>query len=86
MSVTIIPLIEYEQYMVNGYLVYKDALRNWACKHDLSANEHEAFKIYEKMIINESISKIKGSYICEFTNLKFTIKHIDDYSLNKISI
>lgn len=83
MSVTIVPIIDQEQYTVNGHLVYKDALRNWACKHDLSAKEHNAFSIYEKLVIRKEIVKKKGSYILECTNLKFTVKYMEDQSLPK---
>jgi hypothetical protein len=78
MSITIIAIRNHEQYTVNGHLVYKDALRNWACKHDLSAMEHKAFKIYEKLIIKKPILKDTGIHIFEFTNLKFTVTHVED--------
>ena len=52
MSVTINPIIDHEQYEVNGHLVYKDSLENWSCKVDLSSQELMAFRNYEKTVIN----------------------------------
>lgn len=52
MSVEIKPIIDHEQYEVNGHLVHKDQLGNWSCKQDLSEKELEAFKNYEKLVIN----------------------------------
>lgn len=78
MSVKIIPLKDYDQYTVNGHLVYKDVLENWACQHDLSAKEHEAFSIYEKLVIKDSILEKNGSYILECSNLEFIFKYKKD--------
>ncbi|KFF15054.1 hypothetical protein [Flavobacterium hydatis] len=77
MSVTIISIIDYEQYSVNGHLVYKDSLRNWACNHDLSVKEHDAFSIYEKLIIKKELAKKKRNYILEYSDSKFTIKFLE---------
>lgn len=57
MSVTINPVIDHEQYEVNGHLVYKDSLENWSCKHDLSSNELTAFRNYQKLVINNKAFK-----------------------------
>ena len=78
MSVKIIPLKDYEQYTVNGHLVYKDAFKNWACQYDLSAKEHEAFVIYEKLVIKNSLLNKAGSYILECSNLEFIFKYKED--------
>lgn len=50
-SITIEPIVEKEKYKVNGYLVYKNRLRNWTCDQDLSNGELWAFGVYEKLII-----------------------------------
>ena len=52
MSVTIVPVKDHEEYKVNGHLVYKDTHGNWTCKHDLSNVELNAFRNYEKAVIN----------------------------------
>ncbi|KVV14833.1 hypothetical protein ACRASX_11190 [Flavobacterium sp. TMP13] len=52
MSVEIIPVKDHQEYTVNGHLVCKDQFNNWTCKHDLSSTEMNAFKNYEKMVIN----------------------------------
>ncbi|WP_281237877.1 hypothetical protein [Flavobacterium praedii] len=57
MSVTIQPVKDHEEYTVNGHLVYKDALGNWTCKHDLSNTELNAFRNYEKVVINNKAFK-----------------------------
>ncbi|RTY93215.1 hypothetical protein EKM01_03710 [Flavobacterium sp. RSP46] len=57
MSVTITPIIDHEQYEVNGHLVCKDGLNNWTCKHDLSSQELNAFRNYEKLVINNKAFK-----------------------------
>ena len=54
MSITIKPVVDHETYEVNGHLVYKDSLGNWSCKVDLSTKEHQAFRNYEKLIINNT--------------------------------
>lgn len=51
MSVKIKPIIDHEQYEVNGHLVHKDQLGNWSCKQDLSEKELRAFRNYEKVVI-----------------------------------
>lgn len=51
MNVEIKPIIDHEQYEVNGHLVYKDHLGNWSCKGDLSDKELRAFKNYETVVI-----------------------------------
>lgn len=57
MSVEIIPIIDHEQYEVNGHLVSKDSLDNWTCKHDLSSQELNAFRNYEKLVIKNKAFK-----------------------------
>jgi hypothetical protein len=51
-EITITPIIDHESYDLNGHVIYKDSLGNWSCKADLSAKEHQAFRNYEKLIIN----------------------------------
>ena len=50
-SVIIEPIVDKEKYKVNGYLIYKNRLKNWTCEHDLSDGELWAFRLYEKFII-----------------------------------
>jgi hypothetical protein len=57
MSVTIEPVRDHEEYKVNGHLVYKDTRGNWACKHDLSNTELNAFRNYEKVVIKNNAFK-----------------------------
>jgi hypothetical protein len=57
MSVEIVPIIDHEQYEVNGHLVYKNSLNNWTFKVDLSDKELRAFKNYEKLVINNKAFK-----------------------------
>tara|TARA_R110002124_G_scaffold228784_1_gene394106 strand:+ start:1642 stop:1845 length:204 start_codon:yes stop_codon:yes gene_type:complete len=57
MSVEIIPIKDHEEYTINGHVVYKDDLGNWSCKHDLSRQELNAFKNYEKLVINNKAFK-----------------------------
>lgn len=57
MSVEIKPLIDHEQYEVNGHIVFKDQLNNWSCNHDLSDSELRAFRRYEKVVINNKAFK-----------------------------
>jgi hypothetical protein len=57
MTVTIKPITDHEQYEVNGHLVSKDSLDNWTCKHDLSSQELNAFRNYEKLVINNKAFK-----------------------------
>ena len=52
MNVTIIPLVDHEQYNVNGHTVFKDTNDNWISRTDMSDNELRAFKRYEKIVIN----------------------------------
>ncbi|MEA9414238.1 hypothetical protein [Flavobacterium sp. PL02] len=78
MSVIIVPIKDQEQYTVNGHLVYKNILKNWSCEHDLTAKEHEAFGIYEKLVIKKRLLRKKGSYILEYTDSNFTIKYTED--------
>jgi hypothetical protein len=52
MSVEIKPVIDHEQYEVNGHLILKDATNNWTCQDPLSPKEIRAFRNYEKLIIN----------------------------------
>lgn len=57
MSVTIQPVKDHEEYTVNGHLVYKETRGNWACTHDLSNIELNAFRNYEKVVINNKAFK-----------------------------
>ena len=51
-QITITPIIDHEQYNLNGHVVYKDTQNDWVCKADLSTKELAAFKRYEKLVIN----------------------------------
>ena len=57
MSVTIQPVKDHEEYTVNGHLVYKDTRGTWVCKHNLSTTELNAFRNYEKVVINNKAFK-----------------------------
>ncbi|RXM43544.1 hypothetical protein [Flavobacterium sp. YO12] len=78
MSVKIIPLTEHKQDIVNRYLVYKNVFENRAFQYNLSAREHEAFGVYEKLFIKDSILKKNRSYVLECSNLEFTFKYKED--------
>lgn len=56
-EIEIIPIIDHEQYTVDGLLVYKDMHNNWACQTDLTSNQMNAFKNYEKQVINNKAFK-----------------------------
>ncbi|MDX6187965.1 hypothetical protein SGQ83_01265 [Flavobacterium sp. Fl-318] len=57
MNVEIIPIIDHQEYTVNGHKVYRDQYNNWACRHDLSNTELNAFRNYEKAVINNKAFK-----------------------------
>lgn len=57
MSVEIIPVVDHEQYTVDGFLVYKTYFGNWSCKTDLSQKQLAAFEIYEEKVINNKMIK-----------------------------
>lgn len=57
MSVEIIPITDHEQYTVDGYLVFKDPLRDWTCKVALSHDQLTAFWIYEQTVIKNKAFK-----------------------------
>lgn len=57
MTVEIIPITDHESYSVNGHTVYKDQFNNWSCNVDLSDKELNAFKRYEKVVINNKAFK-----------------------------
>lgn len=50
-EIQIVPVIDHEQYTVDGFLVYKDQFNNWTCKTDLSDKQLRAFDRYEKNVI-----------------------------------
>ena len=64
MTVTIIPLIDHEQYNVNGHTVFKDTNGDWISRTDMSTKELRAFKLYEEKIIGnpEFKTHIKSTY------------------------
>lgn len=51
MTVTIIPLIDHEQYNVNGHIIYKDTNGNWISKTEISDVELRAFRRYKNQVI-----------------------------------
>lgn len=58
MSVKIIPILDHEQYTVNGKIVYKDYEGNWLVKEELTTQEQKAFNNYKKAIIdNKDLKK-----------------------------
>jgi hypothetical protein len=76
MSVVIVPVKEFEQYKVNGHLVFKNKLKNWTCDHDLSQQELEAFSIYERLLIIKPLN-INLNYELEIVNQQFILKVTD---------
>ncbi|HEX8577134.1 MAG TPA: hypothetical protein VF677_12640 [Flavobacterium sp.] len=63
--ITIKPIIDHEQYYLNGHVVYRDTQNEWVCKTDLSTKELAAFKRYEKLVIKNPAFKkhTKATYI-----------------------
>lgn len=57
MSVEIIPIEDHQQYTVNGHIVTKNNYGNWSCNHDLSNKELNAFQLYIKQVINNTVIK-----------------------------
>jgi phage terminase large subunit len=57
MSVTIKPIIDHENYMVNEKEVYKDSKGNWISKTELSQQELTAFQNYKKAVIENKAFK-----------------------------
>ena len=52
MNVTIIPLVDHEQYNVNGHTIFKDTNDNWNCKTEMSDEELRAFRRYKTVVID----------------------------------
>lgn len=57
MTVTIIPIIDHEQYNVNGHIMYKDSNNNWNSRTDMSNTELTAFRDYKKLVIDNKSFK-----------------------------
>ncbi|MBP4137428.1 hypothetical protein [Flavobacterium geliluteum] len=57
MSVTIQPITDHEVYTVNGKTVYKNTISEWTCNCEMTTTEKNAFKNYEKAVINNPAFK-----------------------------
>ena len=57
MSIKIEPIVDHERYEVNGKEIFKDANDNWIAKTELTQWEKNAFRNYEKAVINNKAFK-----------------------------
>lgn len=57
MTVTIIPLVDHEQYNVNGHTIFKDTNDNWISRTDMSDQELRAFRRYKTQVIENPAFK-----------------------------
>ncbi len=51
MAILIKPIIDHQEYEVNGKQIYKDTQNNWFAPHEFTQQERNAFYNYKKAVI-----------------------------------